>query len=407
MAVLLVALAALVFDSSWFSVDGFSNPTSIHRLVSSSRNGKTTKLFAEAPQYQKFEGILQQAKCVGKGNYLLTIDYKDPVDGGKTKIEDYPEYEAGHVLALEIQPPCDDGKEEGESAESRDSLISSRMTTMTEKTKKDLENNDGWLRGPYTVSFGYGSNNGNQQSNNGFKILIKEVGYKSHVFATSKPGTPVLFGGKFKVPIAEGIRSAAEKITDENCGETKRVVLVSSGVGVGPCIGAVEELLASSSNSESIISIDLIASYRTLEEVSMPSTLETLQKKFKDGDDNCKKPNFHWKSIITSEEGRLSSKSPESLRDYLRSPSVINEKTNISALTNTHYHIIGNGQLVTEWKEGLAKAGVPSSRVTVEAYFNHSAKPDPSAIENIYEAVLKLENDNQATETSLEAAVSP
>ena len=79
---------------------------------------------------------------MGKGNYLLTIDYKDPVDGGKTKIEDYPEYEAGHVLALEIQPPCDDGKEEGESAESRDSLISSRMTTMTEKTKKDLENNE-------------------------------------------------------------------------------------------------------------------------------------------------------------------------------------------------------------------------------------------------------------------------
>ena len=395
-AVLLATLAALVVLDSFSSVAAFSkSPTvPLHRVA-------TTSLFAEggAPQYQKHEGILQQSECVGKGSYLLTIDYKN--DEGGNGGDDYPAYEPGHVLALEIQPPS--GDESTDSAQEDEEESSSTMTVMTEKTKKDLEKNDGWLRGPYTVSFGYGGVDDNSDTgsntNDGFKLLVKEVGYKSHVFATSKPGTPVLFGGKFKVPIAEGIVAAAGAVVDddsddENRGETKRVVMISSGVGVGPCIGAVEELLQSSSDEEAIASIDLIASYRTREEISMDSALEKLQTDAA----ASKKSDFHWKPVITSEGGRLSANGPESLRDnYLHS--------SVSAVTNTHYHIIGNGQLVNEWKAGLAKAGVPSARVTVEAYFNHSEKPDPSAIDTICEAILGLET-TRTTEKAPEAAIS-
>jgi ferredoxin-NADP reductase len=407
-AVLLATLAALVVLDSFSSVDlvpqaaAFSKPSiPLYRVV-------TTSLFAEgAPQYQKHDGVLQQSECVGKGSYLLTIDYND--EGGKGG-DDYPAYEPGHVLALEIKPPSgDESTESGQEEES-----SSTMTTMTEKTKKDLEKNDGWLRGPYTVSFGYGgvddNSDTNGNTNDGFKVLVKEVGYKSHVFATSKPGTPVLFGGKFKVPIAKGIVTAAEAVDDdnsdnENRGETKRVVMISSGVGVGPCIGAVEELLqspSSSSDKETIVSIDLIASYRTREEVSMDSALEKLQTKSTDGDAASKKPDFHWKPVITSEGGRLSSNGPESLReDYLRSSS--SSSSSVSAVKNTHYHIIGNGQLVNEWKEGLKKAGVPSARITVEAYFNHSEEPDPSAIDTICEAILGLGTADETTKTTEKA----
>lgn len=403
---LLATLAALTVLDAFSSSPVLVQYASAFSNLNVPQRCRTTNLFAEAPKYQKHGGLLQRSECVGKGSYLLTIDYHNNEDNADDDFADYPQYESGHVLALEIQPPSD-----GETTESNDEAddAPASMTTMTDKTKKDLENNDGWLRGPYTVSFGYGAESDDDNKNDGFRVLVKEVGYKSHVFATSKPGTPVLFGGKFKVPIAEGIRTAAEAVDDddddEKRGETKRVVLVSSGVGVGPCIGAVEELFQESSPSSTIGSIDLIASYRTKEEIAMAPALEELSS-----EDGENKPEFRWKPVITSETGRLSSKGPESLRDdYLRSSSPPPSTSDAgSAVTNTHYHIIGNGQLVNEWKEGLAKAGVPSSRVTVEAYFNHAAKPDPSAVDTICEAVRGLESakDTKIAEKEQEAAIS-
>ena len=332
--------------------NGFSNHSPIRTL----ERHPTSTLFAEggAPQYEKQAGILQKSECVGKGSYLLTIDYENEQGDDNEKIH----YDSGHVLALEIQPP---------SEESDDAKFQ-----ITEKTRKDSENNDGYMLGPYTVSFGYGTD---KTKKDGFKVLVKEVGYKSHVFATSEPGTPVRFGGKFKVPIAQGIRTSADADETEQRGSTKQVVLISSGVGVGPCVGAVEELLESSPSS--IDSIDLIASYRTREEICMEPNLQELQS-------SSSGPQFLWKPIITSEDGRLASNGPEALQKHL--------PQGVSTITNTHYHIIGNGQLVNEWKEGLKKAGVPASRVTVEAYFNHAAKAHADAIDAICEAILGLED---------------
>jgi len=58
-------------------------------------------------------------------------------------------------------------------------------------------------------------------------------------------------------------------------------------------------------------------------------------------------------------------------------------KDTVCSLTETHYHLIGNGQMVAEWKAGLSKAGVPSERITVESYFNHKAPPSEEAIATI------------------------
>jgi len=389
-AALVVVLPTAVF--------GFSKSIIPLRLTT------TTSLFAEGgPQYDKHQGILQNSECVGKGSYLLTIDY-DRKNEDSDDDKEFPHYESGHVLALEIQRPSDDD-------EASSSSTSSELYTMTEKTKIDSKANGGWMRGPYTVSMGYGTNS---QTKDGFKVLIKEVGYKSHVMATSSPGTPVIFGGKFKVPIAQGIVGAANASEDNDSeeeeptrGVTQRVVLVSSGVGVGPCVGAIEKLFQSSPSS--IASIDLIASYRTREEIAMEAALENLRL---ESTTSSSKPDFGWKPVITSEDDRLSSKGPDFLREtYLQPQSTSSNGDDdkvVSPLTNTHYHVIGNGQLVNEWKEGLQKARVPSSRVTVEAYFNHSAKADPSAVDAICEAVLGLEREAiQTRETApKEAAVS-
>jgi ferredoxin-NADP reductase len=312
----------------------------------------STRLFAEggAPQYQKHEAILERVENVGKGSYLLSVKYSN--DYG-----DEAKYQPGNVLALEIQPPSDVMKASPSSID--------EYTTMNEKTERDMNDNEGWLRGPYTVSRGLGDGEG-------FQILIKQVGYKSNVMATAAPNTPVRFGGKFKVPIAEGILNNLD-LDGKNPAE--RVVLVSTGVGVGPCVGAVE-LLLKDKDSSFRGKIDLLASFRTKEEIAMADDLETLAAAYPE--------RFEWKPIITREVGRIS-KSAESLESFLTS------RDSICAVQNTHYHLIGNGQLVNEWKAGLEKAGVPKERVTLEAYFNHSAEADSSAIDNIASTVQKLE----------------
>ena len=252
---------------------------------------------------------------------MLHIDTEDVVD-----------YEPGHVLALEMEaPPQDDA--DGNKIDS--------------KTFEDAKQNGGWMRGPYTVS---------RSTNKSIDILVKVVGEKSKLFSTASPGTPLQFGGNFKVPILEGIDIDA----------TKRIVLISTGVGVGPCVGAIEKALQSS-----FPPIDLIASYRTEEEIVYKDHLDKLQKEHAD--------KFAWKPIITSEQGRMSS-TADSLR-------VLTDTNFDAELEDTHFHLIGNGSMVTNFKAGLQKAGVNDDKITVEMYFNHKAELDEEAVERIADAV--------------------
>ncbi len=279
-----------------------------------------TKLHAEsgAPQYQKRKAVLREAEIIGDGSVMLHIE-RAKEDGD----DEHPlDYQPGHVLALEIQGNLDD---EG----------------IDEKTAKDMQNNGGWMRGPYTVT---------RCNENSFDILIKVVGSKSKLLATAPSGTPLRFGGKFKVPIAEGIAP-----------NTQRIVMLSTGVGVGPCVGAVEKLLSDNFAG----SIDLFASFRYESEKLLADYLNVWSTAYE---------NFRYKPIITSEVGRLSA-SEENVQ--------LVTSDEVCSLSETHYHLIGNGQMVAEWKTGLEKAGVPDERITIENYFNHKAEPSVEAIERI------------------------
>jgi ferredoxin-NADP reductase len=278
---------------------------------------KSSQLFAEggAPQYEKRTAILRHAEVLGEGTVMLHIERDD----------DMPlEYQPGNVLALEIQQDDDGNFNE-------------------KKNTEDTVKNGGWMRGPYTVSRG---------SESSFDIMIKVVGDKSKRLASAEPGTPLRFGGNFKVPIYEGIQKES----------TERVVLLSTGVGIGPCVGAIEEMLT---DEDFLAKVDLFASFRTEGEVVYREYLDSLVAKHPD--------QFQWKAIITSTEGRISD-SEENARMIINFGSVKD---------TTHYHLIGNGQLVNEWKSGLAKAGVSEDKVTFEAYFNHKATSNENAIETI------------------------
>jgi ferredoxin-NADP reductase len=268
------------------------------------------------PQYEKRGGILRQAELVGEGSVMLHIDVV--VDGEAAPPLDY---QPGHVLALEIENPA-------------------TATSADEKTARDTEANGGWMRGPYTVSRG---------TENSFDVLIKVVGDKSKAFEMAKPGTPVRFGGKFHVPIVEGISTSS-----------KRVVLLSTGVGIGPCVGAVEQFLADDNFSSQV---DLFASFRNQPDVIYRDYLDGLMAQNSN--------QFQWKPVITSEMGRISA-SEDNVRKVLQD--------DICSVTETHYHLIGNGQMVNEWKAGLAQAGVPTEKVTTESYFNHKAESSEDAI---------------------------
>ena len=91
------------------------------------------------------------------------------------------------------------------------------------------------------------------------------------------------------------------------------------------------------------------------------------------------KGKLEWRPIVTSEMGRLSA-SEENLK-------LVSSSLEGLGMGDTHFHLIGNGQMVNEWKEGLGKAGVPAKRVTIEQYFNHKAESNPESIENIASVV--------------------
>jgi ferredoxin-NADP reductase len=107
---------------------------------------------------------------------------------------------------------------------------------------------------------------------------------------------------------------------------------------------------------------------------------------------------FQWTPVISSRTGRISA-NEDTLIEYLKPKDATNSVT-VDAIRSTHYHLIGNGQLVNEWKAGLDQAGVPKERVTVEAYFNTFCDVDQSAIDTIAETVKKVAATTSAAATT-------
>lgn len=314
----LTVLSTLLSVHSFSPLPNINAPRHQHRvsrLAAADGGGAAPQI-----QYDKTYGMLQEAEKVADGSFLLHVEIPSSDDEGNDITLDY---KPGHVLALELEDKTGDYSD-------------------------DTKNNGGWMRGPYTVS---------RSTEKSFDILLRVVGKKSRAFVESAPGTPVRFGGKFKVPILDGV----------NKDDTKKVVLMSTGVGIGPCVGAIEMAM----EDDSFPPIALFASFREPIDVVYQDYLAGLAKKHPE--------KFQWHPVVTSKTGRLSS-SEANLKKLLASIKGL-------GLSDTHYHLIGNGQMVKEWKQGLEKAGIPEEKVTIENYFNTRAETDPERIENIASAL--------------------
>jgi NAD(P)H-flavin reductase len=172
------------------------------------------------------------------------------------------------------------------------------------------------------------------------------------VLSRIRPGQIINFRGIYHNPIAAEISQG-----------TAEIIGIATGTGIGPLYGFAEKIL--SQNSE--IPITLYVGYRYPEDVSLKEELNALAEKYS---------NFKWQITYTNPpenwEG-LSGRVTESIPPLLKN------------IDNTHFHLVGNGNMIGEFRAALLKTGVEGPRITVESYFNHRGKssPEPEIVDEI------------------------
>jgi NAD(P)H-flavin reductase len=203
------------------------------------------------------------------------------------------------------------------------------------------------MRHAYTVSRG-------DASTRRFEHLYRVIpeGRLSPKLARLSPGDTVHFHGPFHTPIQEEVRSAAE-----------RIVLMSTGAGIGPIFGYAEKTLQEGETRP----ITLYAGFREQSDTCLEGDLTRLAESY---------PNFAWHFTLTRPPaswngltGRVTECVP-----YL----IDREKLKVY-----HFHLVGNGEMVHLTREALHHAGVPAGQVSIETYFNHYVRPNPQEIERI------------------------
>jgi NAD(P)H-flavin reductase len=182
--------------------------------------------------------------------------------------------------------------------------------------------------------------------------LIPE-GKFTPVLARIRPGQIINFRGIYHNPIAAEITPDAEAI-----------IGIATGTGIGPLYGFAEKIL---SENNQAIPITLYVGYRYPEDVSLKAELDHLAEKYS---------HFKWHITYSNPVENwngLTGRVTESIPPLLKN------------IENTHFHLVGNGNMIGEFRAALQKAGVLGERITVESYFNHRGKanPDPLTVEEI------------------------
>jgi len=211
-----------------------------------------------------------------------------------------------------------------------------------------LKLNDGSLmRHAYTVSRG-------TPSSNRFEHLYRVIsgGRMSQRLAALSTADIVYFHGPFHTPIQQ-----------EVCAEAGQIVLVSTGVGIGPLYGYSEKTL----NDGERRPIGLLAGFREQSDTCLASDLEVLSRRHS---------NFSWQFTLTRPadswgglRGRVTDHLPETI--------------DVEKLSTYHFHLVGNGEMVHLVRRALATCGVSPHRVSIETYFNHYFKPPSEDIDRV------------------------
>jgi len=217
----------------------------------------------------------------------------------------------------------------------------------------------GHLRRAYTVSRA-------EPDCRRFSLLYRVIshGRMSPRLAALRRGDTVFFRGRFHTPIQHEVQSQAD-----------RIVLMATGVGVGPISGYAEKALAEGEMRP----MRLYAGFRERSDICLAAELETLAQRH---------ANFEWQYTLTHPPadwrgltGRLTERVPDGIEtDHLETH---------------HVHLVGNGEMVHLVRQALYRAGMPGERVSIETYFNHYAEPLPEDVETLAHR-LRVRSDDRA-----------
>jgi NAD(P)H-flavin reductase len=154
----------------------------------------------------------------------------------------------------------------------------------------------------------------------------------------------VFFHGPFHTPIQKEIQPGAE-----------RIMLISTGAGIGPLFGYAAKTLAEGEARP----ITLYAGFREESHCCLAEDLNALAERHS---------NFAWHFTLTQPSeawhgltGRVTDCIPGRIPPH--------------ELTHYHFHLVGNGGMVHLMRRALYRAGVSAERVSIETYFNHDVYP--------------------------------
>lgn len=243
------------------------------------------------------------------------------------------------------------------------------------------------LKGPYTVT--------RSAADDEFDIVYRVIpdGRKTPFMAKLTGGDGVRFGGRFGTPIAEGIAPDVDK-----------VIGVATGAGLGPLIGYAESALAAPDGPERI---ELFCGFRDLADVCGGEAMSRLIESGRGRvtflpciskpmactavglagmQPAAGSPFAGMQSAAGSAFASFETPQPAFAQGRVSSvvPGRMEEVTE-----RTHFHLIGRGEMVEDFKRGLLKGGVSEARVTTEKYFNGKAEADPAVVDFIADAVAK------------------
>lgn len=165
-----------------------------------------------------------------------------------------------------------------------------------------------------------------------------------------RPGDEVFFHGPGHNPIQREVRA-----------ETSRIVGISTGTGIGPLFGYAEKALSEGERRP----LTIYAGFREAEDICLKAELNALSRRFPNLSFyfTLSRPGESWKGL----RGRVNESVPPLL----------------GGLDDLHIHLVGNGEMVHQWRPALHKAGMPKERVTIETYFNHHASPGEDSIQRL------------------------
>jgi len=198
---------------------------------------------------------------------------------------------------------------------------------------------------PYTVSLADPA-----RRELGFLFRVIPQGRLTPTLEAAAPGLRVELSGLHHQPVRELVAPGA-----------RGFVGLSTGSGIGPLWGFAEQALAAGFQRP----ITLFAGFREAEDICLAPELDALQ---------ARHPGFRWHPTLTS---------PAPAWTGLRGQVGESAPPLIPDPASQHFHLVGNGAMLAEWKAALALAGVPPEQVSTEVFFNFNAK----AAEDVVQAI--------------------